>query len=80
MNYEAFFFPPSYPFAQALAIFIVGVIIGVLSTLVIAINWITPWEKNMFEAEMAERKAKLALEEKVSEALRWLIVQEIVIR
>jgi len=77
-----FFFPSSYPFAQALAIFIVGVIIGaVLSTLVIGHQLDKlHGEKNRLEAEMAEKDSKIeALEGKVSEALRWLIVQEIVI-
>ena len=77
-----FCLPTGYPFAQALALFIIGVIIGaVLSTLVIGYQLDKlHGEKNRLEAEMAEKDSKIeALEGKVSEALRWLIVQEIVI-
>lgn len=78
-----FFFSSGYRFAQAVSLFIIGIIIGaVLATLTIGYQLDKLHrEKGILEAEMAEKESKIeALEGKVSEALRWLIIQEIVIQ
>lgn len=78
-----FFFSSGYRFAQAVALFTIGVILGaVLSNLMIGYQLDKlHGEKGLLEAELAEKASKIeALEGKVSEALRWLIVQEIIIK
>jgi len=67
-------------FAQAVALFVIGVLIGaVMANLAIGYQVEKLHsEKNFLQVQLAEKESQIkALEDKVSEAKRWLLVQEI---
>jgi len=74
------FFPSGYRFAQTLALFIIGIFIGAaIANLAIGYQVENLHsEKVDLEAQLSEKESQIkALEDKVSDAKRWLIVQEI---